>query len=163
LATGIADRLGCVLLRSDSIRKDLAGVAHTDHAAAPFGSGIYDAATTEATYRELIARARLALERGESVVLDASWAHAPWRAAAAQLGDDTVSNVVELCCEVAPEVGAARIAARQAIGEDVSDATAAIATEISTRFDPWPSAHVIPTSRSPGQVLASTLDLIDAR
>lgn len=57
LAGALADRLGCTLLSSDRIRKELAGVPPERSAAAPFGSGLYDAAWTERTYTELLARA----------------------------------------------------------------------------------------------------------
>lgn len=63
LATGIAERTGWAVLRSDEVRKDLAGVGHTDRMASAPGTGIYTREATDATYSELLARARLLLAR----------------------------------------------------------------------------------------------------
>lgn len=152
LAAGLADALGWTVLRSDEVRKDLVGLAHTEHAPAPLGEGIYDVQTTAATYAELLARARMLLARGESVVLDASWGTAATRADAAALAEATAADLVELCCEAPESVTTPRIAARVRAGTDASDASPEIARALAERADPWPSATTIHTS---GDVEAS--------
>ena len=62
LAAGLGDRLGWVVLRSDELRKDLAGVGHTTHGHDGYGEGLYDERATAATYRSLLERARALLE-----------------------------------------------------------------------------------------------------
>jgi hypothetical protein len=73
VAGALADRLGMVVLSSDRIRKELAGLDPETAAASALHSGIYDTTHTARTYAEMLRRARLLLELGESVVLDASW------------------------------------------------------------------------------------------
>lgn len=162
LAAGLAERLGWLVLRSDEVRKDLAGVAHTTRADAGFGDGIYNEAATDATYRELLARARATLELGESVVVDASWSSASWRAAAARVAEDTVSDLVELGCEAPLDLAAQRIEARRTLGADASDATPEIAAALAATFDPWPSARSIATAGSVEQSLRAGLDAVEA-
>ncbi len=73
LAGGIGDRLGWTVLRSDEVRKDLAGVGHTTELSSGLDEGHYSERATAGTYTELLSRARLLLEAGESVILDATW------------------------------------------------------------------------------------------
>src|SRR5690606_1293305 len=82
LAAGLGRGLGATVLRTDEVRKELAGLPADRPAGAEVGQGIYGPNSTEATYRELLRRAEVALGLGESVVLDASWTDARWRALA---------------------------------------------------------------------------------
>ncbi|ADP82581.1 AAA family ATPase [Pseudofrankia inefficax] len=142
---------GWVLLRSDTVRKELAGLP-TDRPASPKlyeggpFRGLYSPAATEAVYAELLRRAGHALARGDNVLLDASWSDAADRAAAARLAAAAHADLIELRCVTAPEVAAARIARRAAARTDASDATAAIHGALATRADPWPSAAVVHTA-----------------
>ncbi len=137
---------GWVLLRSDAVRKELAGLPAGARVPAGLFEGHYDAQATDATYAELLRRARHALERGENVVLDASWSTAAYRTAAASLAEQTATDLVELRCVTSPEVAAARIARRAAAGEDPSDATLAVHQALAARAQPWPTAGVIQTA-----------------
>jgi uncharacterized protein len=150
VATALAEELGWTVLRSDEVRKDLAGVGHTVRSEHAYREGIYTAEATDATYGELLARARALLEMGEPTILDASWADARWRARAASVADSTHSDLVELRCELDPDVAAARLAHREARGEDASDATAQIAARMATEFALWPAARRVDTSVSAG-------------
>ncbi len=111
LAAGIAARTGWSLLRSDEIRKDLAGLGHTASAPAALGEGIYTAPATDETYTMLLTRARTMLEHGESVVLDATWANAEHRDRASALALATTSHLSEIRCDAPGGVRAARVAA----------------------------------------------------
>ena len=57
IAGALAGRLGCSVLNSDRIRKELAGVSPGERSAAGYGSGIYAPEWTERTYGELLSRA----------------------------------------------------------------------------------------------------------
>ncbi|WP_322754026.1 AAA family ATPase [Frankia sp. Cas3] len=142
----VDDTDGSVLLRSDVVRKELAGIPADQSAAAPVGAGIYTRAHTEATYDLLLTRARSALEHGETVVLDASWSSAADRARAARLAEETSADLIELRCEVSAEVAATRIARRRCTGGDASDATADVLTAMTAGADPWPGAIMIHTA-----------------
>jgi aminoglycoside phosphotransferase family enzyme/predicted kinase len=145
VAAAIADRLGWAVLHSDEVRKDLVGLPHDARATADLRKGIYDPVTTEATYRELLARARRALELGEPLVLDASWTDAQRRVDARRLALETASTLVELRCEAAPDVSVRRIRARLTQAGEASDATPAIAAAMRAAADPWPEATIITT------------------
>ena len=135
-----------MVLRSDEVRKDVAGLGHTTPAPARPGEGLYRPELTDATYDALLDRARAALGLGESVVLDASWSSGRHRQAAAELAATTSSDLVELRCVVAPDIAGQRIRRRLAAGGDPSDATPDVAAAMATRFDPWPEATVLDTS-----------------
>ncbi|HET7722865.1 MAG TPA: AAA family ATPase, partial [Acidimicrobiales bacterium] len=83
VARGIATPLDAVMFRSDEVRKSIAGLDPLVPAPAPLEAGLYRPAMTDATYTELLARARAALELGRTVVLDATWRDPRWREAAA--------------------------------------------------------------------------------
>jgi predicted kinase len=74
LARGLADRSGFEVIRSDVVRKELAGLSARESAAAGFGEGIYTSAWTERTYAECLRRAKAMLFEGRRVVVDASFA-----------------------------------------------------------------------------------------
>lgn len=160
LAAGLAARLGATVLRSDEIRKELAGVPALMRSAASYGRGIYDPATTRATYECLLARAEVALGRGESVVLDASWQSEGWRVLARRLATDVSADLAELRCEVPVAVAAARIEARRAVGEDPSDATVDVARAMAARFESWPGSAPVSTSGSPGESVDAAMALL---
>jgi aminoglycoside phosphotransferase family enzyme/predicted kinase len=146
VAEGVARRLGCTVLRSDHVRKELAGIPATTRAVAPYGEGIYDTTTTAAVYTELLRRAGVALGLGESVVLDASFVGAEHREAAAAVARSGAAELSELRCDTPPDVAAARVARRLAAGRDASDATPAIAAAMADAADPWPGAGRVDTS-----------------
>lgn len=73
VATGVADELHAVLLRSDRVRKEAGQRDPRYSGAAEWEQGLYRPDTTRRTYEVLLRRARELLALGESVVLDASW------------------------------------------------------------------------------------------
>jgi uncharacterized protein len=146
LAAALADTTGWSLLRSDEIRKDVAGIPHTAAAIAAPGEGLYNPAMTDATYEAVLTRARTALQQGETVIVDASWSSARQRKAAFELAEDSASDLVELCCVAPASVTEERIRSRLATGGDPSDATPEVATAMAGRFDPWPSSFVLDTA-----------------
>jgi aminoglycoside phosphotransferase family enzyme/predicted kinase len=157
LGGALADRFGAVLLSSDRLRKELAGIDPQTPAPAGFGEGIYDGPHTEATYAELLHRAEVLVGRGESVVLDASWSDARHRRAAEQLAARTRACLVQLACRAPTETTGRRLATRARTASDAtaSDATASVATALAQTADPWPEAVGVPTDRPP----AASLDL----
>ena len=162
LAGAVAGQLGCTVLNSDRIRKELAGLSAEASALAPYGSGIYTAGWTERTYAELLHRAAVLLARGESVIADASFVSARQRAAAAAAAAEVGADLVQLRCTASRELAARRMGAR--IG-GVSDADQAIASQMAAAADPWPEATVIDTESGgtagvPGESVVQALDVI---
>jgi predicted kinase len=157
LAQGIGDATGAVVLRSDVVRKELAGLAPDQPAGADYQHGIYTPEATTAMYHELLRRAEHALCHGELVVLDASWTDDARRGDARRVADDTASDLVELRCVAPADIAAARITARAAAGGDASDADRAVAAQMAATADPWPTSVALDTVADPEDVLQAAL------
>jgi predicted kinase len=123
---------------------------------------LYATSWTDRTYTVLIDRARELLATGESVIIDASWAHPRWRTAAEELADTTSSDLVALRCEAPVTVSSARAVARVAEGTDASDVGPELVHELTERFAPWPRALVVDTSRAPSAVVNDALATLAA-
>lgn len=147
LAAALADRLGTVLVSSDAVRRELAGLPPDRPAAAGFGQGIYTPELTRRVYAELLARARAGLERGESVVLDASWLDDGHREAARDLAHRAHAELVGLRCQAPDDVVGARLAARRGPATaHGSDAGPEVAAALAAVARPWPQAEPVDTS-----------------
>ena len=163
VAAGIGAHMGWNVIRSDEIRKDLAHVEPTTRLTAAFGQGAYDQASTTATYREMLERARGDLEFGKCVVLDATWHDAAWRDFAAELAARTNSDLVELRCDAPFAVTEQRVRERNRGGQDASDATPGIAAQVEQATDPWPSATRVDTASDPSTALEIALRALGYR
>ncbi len=157
VARQIAEVTGWPVLRSDELRKELAGIAPTTAAAAPLGEGLYRAEWTERTYGTLCDRAHRLLESGQSVVLDASWSEEGWRAVAERVAAETASDLVALRCEAPVTLAMACAAQRTVDHEDASDADADIARAVAARFAPWPEARSLDTTKPLADVARAAL------
>jgi len=67
------EKYGYTVLRSDVIRKELAGLKPTESAKAPFGKGLYSEEMTKKVYSEMVKRAKDIVSKGGKVVLDATF------------------------------------------------------------------------------------------
>lgn len=157
LALGIADATNWTVLRSDEVRKDLAGIAHDEPASRGYRGGIYTDDWTARTYAELLERAGLALASGETVILDASWSQSSWREAAVRVASTARAELLQLRCRAPGEVAASRIRSRR---HDASDATPDVAAAMASTADAWPEALAVDTSRPADDVLAEALQAV---
>ena len=135
-----------VLLSSDEVRKELAGLAPLTDCAAPYRTGLYDARHTDATYSELLRRAGVALGQGVSVVVDASWTSARHRALAEVVARTCAAALTQVRCVVPVPVATERVVARSA-ARHVSDATAEVVSRMARDTDEWTSGIVCDTTR----------------
>jgi aminoglycoside phosphotransferase family enzyme len=161
LASGLGEAVGAVVLRSDDVRKELAGMPSTAGAVSELDQGIYAPEWSDRTYAELIDRGRRLLALGESVVLDASWVDPRWRADARAAGQTTSSDVLELRCVLPVEEAMRRAGARAAAGRGVSDAGPAVARALAGRFSPWPEAKEIDTRGSVPSTLRAASRILE--
>lgn len=161
LARNLAEPIDAVVLRSDVIRKELAGMEPTERTGDGFGTGIYSPGSTEALYDELLGRAEALLGTGHSVILDASWNSGRHRRDARDLATSTAVELTELRCTAPPAVVEARIISRAASGHDASDADGAVALAMAAVADPWPQADTLDTTAAPDVVVRSALTAID--
>lgn len=109
-----------------------------------------------ATYRALLAEAEMLLERGRSVIVDASWTEVAHRNDATAMAMATASDLVPLRCEAPVEVTDARLGAR--LAGSASDADRRIAHEMAARRHLWHEAAVIDTSLSVDASVSIALD-----
>ncbi len=148
LSDALSRHTGAALLRSDELRKDLAGLAHDARGTTRFGEGIYRPERTADVYRELLRRAERLLVLGESVVLDASWSSEREREAVRAVAAGARARLIELRCDAPADLADERIAARDRAGGAASDATVGVARAMRARFDAWPSAQAVDTAGS---------------
>ncbi|AAC07427.1 AAA family ATPase [Aquifex aeolicus] len=73
LASILHEKCGYEWLRSDVIRKQLAGLKPEESAKADYGKGIYTKEITKKVYEEMVKRAKELIDRGKKVVLDATF------------------------------------------------------------------------------------------
>jgi hypothetical protein len=118
LANALAQHAGFRVLRSDAIRKELAGVGREGIRSA-FGQGIYTAEWTERTYAECLQRAEELLFDGERVLVDANFREENQRRMFLDLALRCGVPTVFLLCEAEPELVRTRLAKRS---DDASDA-----------------------------------------
>ena len=158
LAETIGARRGWTVLRSDVLRKQMAGLESTTPAAAAFRTGLYEPSVTDAVYAELVQEASRLLRMGESVIVDASWAADHHRELARQLASADRARVIQLQCEVDIETARSRLRSRaEGDGANASDATPEIAGRMAQMRDAWPEAARVRTDRPAGE-LAAELD-----
>ena len=159
LASRVARSMDAEWIRSDVIRKRLAGVDPCTPVPAQFGDGIYTAEMTGSTYTEMMRQAHGLLRSGHNVVLDATFVDAAWREAARDLAFTTSADLDELHCVAPISVLEDRLVKRAARG-DVSDATADVARQLDRQKVPWPTAEVVETTEALHKVHRYVLDYL---
>lgn len=138
VALGLVEALGAVRVRSDVERKRLHGLAPTQRAVEP--AQIYNAASTVRTYARLGEVARAALDGGVSVVVDAVFNRRDEREAMRRIAAESGADCVVVDCRADAATMTQRVERRLAVGEDASDADAAVlAMQQRTREVPDPA------------------------
>lgn len=115
IAPGIGPAPGAILLRSDTERKALYGVAPLTR----LPVAAYAPAVSAKVYDRLLARAAAILDEGHGVVLDATFLDTKAREAAQSCAAARGAGFAGIWLDAPPEVLASRIAARR---DDASDA-----------------------------------------
>lgn len=164
------EHFGALRLRSDVERKRLAGMAPRQRPGqdgAPDAAQLYGREVTERTYARLGALAQRLLAGGLSVVFDAASLRVDERAARRQLADAAGAHHLLLHCVAPPTVLAARLQARQARGDDPSDADAAVMARQRTFAEPLTAAEqaeavVIDTDRPQATLCAAVAQQVGA-
>lgn len=119
LSRGLVDSGQFHWIRSDAVRKELAGEVASTHKGADYQSGIYTPQWTDRTYSECLRRAMAAIQQGERVLVDASFVEEHRRSQFLQAAIDAGAPAVWLVCQALPRTVHERLAKRQ---NDVSDA-----------------------------------------
>jgi aminoglycoside phosphotransferase family enzyme/predicted kinase len=137
LARALAERLGAPCLRSDEVRKELAGLPPTARRAGAFEEGIYAPEHSRRTYEALAERARRLLNEGASVVIDATCARRSERDRLLGVAQEAGAKAAFLECRAPRELLAERLERRLAAGRDPSDATPAILEAQMARYEQY--------------------------
>jgi aminoglycoside phosphotransferase family enzyme/predicted kinase len=130
LARGLAERADFCLIRSDVVRKELAGGPAP--ARSSFGAGIYDPAWTERTYAECLRRAGTLLLEGKRVVVDASFRQERRRRDFLELAARLAVPAIFIVCRARPEVIRLRLKSRT---DDPSDADWSVSQQAAERWE----------------------------
>jgi aminoglycoside phosphotransferase family enzyme/predicted kinase len=162
LAQGLADRAGFRLIRSDLVRRELAGQAGQEWQPAAFGQGLYTPEWTARTYRECLRRAEHGLFEGQRILIDASFREDSWRREILEAARRWRVPVLLLLCRTPPEVRRVRLESRR---HDASTADWSIAMQAAQHWEePGPETrpitHEVATDRDRTEVLAQVLELL---
>ncbi|HET9877012.1 MAG TPA: AAA family ATPase [Mycobacterium sp.] len=144
LAHRLAERVPAQVISTDDIRRELQQSGVISGERGVLNAGLYTAENVAAVYDAVLQRAQRHLRRGESVILDGTWADPQQRRRARELADATSASMTELVCTAPQRTATHRIETRT---ETASDATPQIAAALSARDDGWPEAHRLDTSR----------------
>jgi aminoglycoside phosphotransferase family enzyme/predicted kinase len=136
VARAVAERLGALVIRTDAVRKHVAGIGIHERAAERFGHGLYSSEMTRRTYAEVLRLAGEAMAAGWTVVVDGSFSRAEERAEARALAEGLGARHAILWCDAADDVIAARLRRRVAERGEVSDGRAELLAEHRARYEP---------------------------
>jgi aminoglycoside phosphotransferase family enzyme/predicted kinase len=136
VAEGIATALDLDLFSSDRVRKELAGVTPETSQQAAYGAGVYSAAMTQQTYDALADLARQALKRGDSVILDASFAKRAERQRMASIAQEMKAQCCVLECWAPEAALRARLRERARASASISDAREEILRPFRRDYEP---------------------------
>jgi aminoglycoside phosphotransferase family enzyme/predicted kinase len=162
LAQDLAQRADFRLIRSDGVRKELAGLPAETSARYPFEEGIYAPAWTERTYAECLSRAEKLLFEGNRVIVDANFGEESRRRTFLEAAARLAVPAVFILCQSDPAVVRQRLESRRG---DVSDADWAVYQQATQRWEaigPQTRELVrdVSTSGTKGQALTRVLDVL---
>lgn len=118
----LAESLGAIRLRSDVERKRLHGLSAEAHSGSGIASGLYAESATGETYARLAELARIVVQAGLTVIVDATFLKRSQRAIFAALANALGIPFAVLSMRAPERVLRERIAMRDASGRDASEA-----------------------------------------
>ncbi|MBI4298135.1 MAG: AAA family ATPase [Chloroflexi bacterium] len=161
VARELAQHTGALVISSDEVRKEMAGIPSTEHRYVPWGKDIYSLELSSKTYEELLTRARAEIAQGRPVILDAAYGKRELRRQAQQLAVEITMPfwVIETRCP--EETVRQRLDIRLELGNAASDGRWELFARQKEQFEEVtevPRAHhiILDTSR-PMEEIAATL------
>jgi len=136
IALKLGELLGIDLLSSDLIRKELFKIAPHDSSVSLFEEGIYSKSITNLTYGRMLLNAQEILEKGRSVVLDATFTKKHLRDQALLLARDMDIAILFIECHADESVLKERLIQREST-PSVSDARLNHLDKFMARFEPF--------------------------
>jgi aminoglycoside phosphotransferase family enzyme/predicted kinase len=165
LARGLATRSEFTLLRSDEVRKELAGLDPTTPASPEQVSPLYSDAMSATTYAELLCRAEALLFEGGRVLIDANFRRESQRTLFLDLARRWCVPIRLLICTAEPEVIRTRLARRRG---DASDADWTVYQQLAATWEPpgprsQPVAAMLTTDGTADEVLERACAVLKAK
>jgi aminoglycoside phosphotransferase family enzyme/predicted kinase len=162
LARGLADRAGFCVVRSDAVRKELAGLPGQGQPPPDVGESLYTAEWNERTYTECGRRAERLLFEGSRVLVDATFREERQRQAFLEAAVRWGVPGEMLLCQAGPETVRRRLETRRG---DVSDADWSVYRQVAERWEEMGALtrrclHVLSTEGDPEQVLARAVEAL---
>ena len=161
VAQALARRLGLVVISSDVIRKQLAGVPLSQHRFEEMNTGIYSPEFSRKTYDALFSEAKQVLTEGGSVVLDAAFIRSGERQSAKKLAAEAGADFFIVECTLDEAVIKERLAQRLERGS-VSDGRWEILAPQQQQFEPVtevpPANHITINTAVPPDTLAREVE-----
>jgi aminoglycoside phosphotransferase family enzyme/predicted kinase len=136
IASALHQRTGFPLLRSDLVRKQLAGVPPSRGGRTESATDLYTASQSTATYAELLARARSFLGSGRGVILDATFQRRADRDAVRALARELGVPALFVHCRCDEEEVRRRLAGRIHATDEPSDADWSVYLEQRRTYEP---------------------------
>ena len=121
---------------SDRVRKELAGISPTAGQRQAMDSGIYSREFSRKTYGALLNKAEISLQRGDALILDASYQYARDRRELRNLARTLNSRVYFILCQCPEKEMKRRMALRAQDPASVSDGRWEIYLKQKQRFQP---------------------------
>jgi uncharacterized protein len=160
LARGIAGRIepapGAIVLRSDVIRKELAGV----DALTRLPGAAYTRESSHQVYGEMFDRAREVLAQGHSAVLDGVFLLEAERTTAAGIAAEAGVDFHGVFLTATPDVRVQRIGLRRTDASDATEKVARDQEDIDTGTMVW---QLVDASGTPAETLARTAPHLPGR
>ncbi len=126
------------VINSDVIRKKMFGMKSQDPSDLPFEEGIYSKGATSLTYGKLLLLAQEEIEKGDSVILDATFSTRHRRIEAIRLAEDMDVDIIFVECVLSDELIKERLVKRETM-VSVSDARIHHFQHLKSGFEPLES------------------------
>jgi aminoglycoside phosphotransferase family enzyme/predicted kinase len=123
VSRGLAEQAGLVVIRSDVVRKELAGLAEADRPDAALRERLYSTEWTEKTYAECLRRAEVVWFEGGRVLVDANFRLEHQRHVLLEGAARWGVPALFLVCQASPEVVRRRLEGRHGDASDADWAT----------------------------------------
>jgi len=121
VAAALAERMDLACIRSDVVRKELAGIKKDRRGVDAFGEGIYSEEFFEVTYEELFKRAVLILKKRRGLIIDASFKKRSFRDRVRAVAGEMNMPFLLVECFCSEEEVFRRLKKRALSGKDVSN------------------------------------------
>jgi predicted kinase len=126
ISRGLVEAFGAIRIRSDVERKRLHGLEALARTRSAPGEGLYTAEVDRLTYGRLEALAGEILDAGFPVVVDATFLHRAWREMFRELAHERRAPFVLVACAAPEATLRERVAARERLATDASEAGLAV-------------------------------------